>query len=232
MADLLRNIAFIIVFYGGSIPIVVFAPLAALFGSRTIQVYCAGWIGFGVWCARHILRIRIRVEGQPTDVPAIYAAKHQSMFETMALVHMLDIPAVVMKQELASIPLWGWAARRYGNITVDRDASATALRRMMREAGEAVTAGRSILIFPEGTRVLPGETPPLRSGFAGLYRMLKLPVVPVALDSGHLWPRKGLKRSGIVTIRFEPVVPVGLPRQEAEQIVHRGINALETNSIR
>lgn len=224
----LRNLLFMIVFYGGSTIIVLGAPIAALFGTRVMRPYCMAWAGFGVWCARHIMGIRVRVEGQPAAGPALYAAKHQSMFETMALAHLLGTPAIVMKQELSRIPLWGWATGRYGVILVDREASAKALRRMMREGEAARAEGRSILIFPEGTRVAPGETPPLRSGFAGLYRALKMPVVPVALDSGRVWPRKGPKRPGIVTIRFGASIGPGLSRDEVEALAHAGINALET----
>lgn len=227
MADRLRSIAFALVFYGLSVPIVLGTPAAALFGPRVLRAYCIGWARLGVWSARNIAGIRIHVDGQRAAGPALYAAKHQAMFETMALAVMLDAPAIVMKRELARIPLWGWAARRYGVIVVDRAANAKALRQMMREARAATGEGRSVLIFPEGTRVAPGETPPLRSGFAGLYRALSLPVVPVALDSGRLWPRRGPKRSGVVTFRFGAPVPPGLPRAEAENSVHRGINALE-----
>jgi 1-acyl-sn-glycerol-3-phosphate acyltransferase len=227
MGNRLRNLAFATVFYSGSVLIVLGVPIATLFGANFFRRYCMGWAGFGVWCARAIMGIHVRVEGRMADGPALYAAKHQSMFETMALARLLGTPAIVMKQELTRIPLWGWATVRYGIIPVDREASAKALRQMMRAADEAVGEGRAILLFPEGTRVPPGETPPLRSGFAGLYRALKLPVVPVALDSGHVWPRKGLKRPGIVTFRFgEPVAP-GLKRDAAETIVHREINALE-----
>lgn len=227
MAERLRSIAFAIFFYGLSVPIVLGAPVAALFGGRFLRAYCMGWARFGVWSARHIAGIRMVVEGQRAAGPALYAAKHQAMFETMALAVMLDAPAIVMKRELARIPVWGWSAQRYGVIVIDRAGSATALRRMMREAQAALSEGRSILIFPEGTRVAPGESPPLRSGFAGLYRALKLPVVPIALDSGKVWPRQGLKRAGTVTISFGPPVAPGLPRDAAEAIVHRGINALE-----
>jgi 1-acyl-sn-glycerol-3-phosphate acyltransferase len=228
MANWLRNIVFLAIFYGGSTAIVLGVPIAALFGARFFRDYCMGWAAFGTWSARVIMGIEVRVEGQMADVPALYAAKHQSMFETMALARLLGTPAIVMKQELTGIPLWGWATVRYGIIPVDRDASAKALRKMMRAGNEAVAEGRSILLFPEGTRVPPGETPPLRSGFAGLYRALKLPVVPVALDSGRVWPRKGLKRPGTVTFRFGEPVPPGLQRDAAETIVHREINALES----
>jgi len=227
MADVLRNLVFALVFYPGSALIVLGVPLSGLFGKRALRAYCMVWAKFGVWCARAILGIRVRVEGRRLDLPALYAAKHQSMFETMALACELGTPAIVMKQELTRVPLWGWATVRYGIIPVDRAASAKALRAMMRAAEAAVAEGRSIMFFPEGTRVPPGEAPPLRSGFAGLYRALRLPVVPVALDSGKVWPRKGLKRPGTVTFRFgDPVAP-GLKRDAAEEIVHREINVLE-----
>ncbi len=144
----------------------------------------------------------------------------------MELTRLLGSPATVMKQELARIPLWGWAARRYGVIVVDREASAGALRRMMKDARAPLAEGRSIMIFPEGTRVAPGEAPPLRSGFAGLYRMLNLPVVPVAVKSGHVWPRKGPKHPGTIVFSFGDPIPPGLPRAEAEALVHAGINRL------
>lgn len=227
MADRLRSIAFAIVFYGLSVPIVLGTPIVALFGPRVLRPYCIGWARLGVWSARHILGIRIVVEGQPAAGPALYPAKHQAMLETMAIATMLGAPAIVMKRELAQIPVWGWAARRYGVIVVDRAANAKALRQMMREAKAALGEGRSVLIFPEGTRVAPGETPPIRSGFAGLYRALGLPVVPVALDSGRLWPRRGPKRPGTVTFRFGVPIAPGLDRADVEAQVHRGINALE-----
>ncbi|MBX3595369.1 lysophospholipid acyltransferase family protein [Sphingomonas sp.] len=227
MADRLRSLAFATIFYGLSVPIVLCAPIAGLFGTRALRAYANGWAGFAMWSARHIAGIGQRIEGQHAAGPALYAAKHQSMYETLALARMLDAPAIVMKRELARIPVWGWAARRYGVIVVDRTASATALRQMMREATAARGEGRSVLIFPEGTRVAPGEAPPLRSGFAGLYRALGLPVVPVALDSGKVWPREGHKRAGTVTFRFGAPIAPGLDRRAAEAAVHAGINALE-----
>lgn len=222
-----RTLLFMAVFYGLSVPIVLLVPLAALFGRRALIGYAMGWARFHRLATRVLLGIRTHVEGAPSPEPALYAAKHQAMFETLELALLLDAPAVVMKAELARIPIWGWAARRYGVIVVDRAGSATTMRQMMREARAALDAGRSIVIFPEGTRVRPGEAPPLRAGFAGLYRALGALVVPVALDSGRLWPRRGAKRAGIVTFRFGAPVPPGLPRTEAEARVHAEINALE-----
>ena len=222
-----RTLLFTIVFYGLSVAIVLFVPVPALIGRRALIGYALGWARFHRWATRVLLGIRTRVEGAPLAEPALYAAKHQSMFETLELALMLNAPAVVMKAELARIPIWGWAARRYGVIVIDRAGAGQAMRQMMREAREALDAGRSIVLFPEGTRVRPGEQPPLRAGFAGLYRALGVPVVPVALDSGRVWPRTGPKRAGTVTFRFGEPVPPGLPRTDAEASVHAAINALD-----
>lgn len=223
----LRTVMFMLVFWSVSVPIVLGTPIAALFGTPALRRYVTGWLAFHRWASRTLLGIDTRVIGSAELRPALYAAKHQSLFETFELGRLLGAPAIVMKRELAAIPVWGWAARRYGVIVVDRAASATALRAMMREARAAVAEGRSVLIFPEGTRVRPGAAPPLKSGFAGLYRALGLPVVPVALDSGRVWPRRGPKRAGTITFAFGEAIPPGLSREHIEAAAHRAINALE-----
>jgi 1-acyl-sn-glycerol-3-phosphate acyltransferase len=227
--SVLRTILFIVIFYSVTALAVLAALVVSLFGRRALRRFASGWLGFHAWCVRWILGIRTRIEGNVPAGPVLVAAKHQSFYDPLGLVRVLDEPAAVMKRQLADIPLWGRLARSYGAISVDRSGGATALRRMMREAGEAVAEGRSILIFPEGTRVEPGAQPSLQAGFAGLYRRFGLPVVPVALDSGLVWPRRGLAcRSGTVTIRFGEPLPPGLPRAELEQRVHREINILES----
>lgn len=224
----LRTLLFRVVFYGGSVGIVGTAPLVArLFGQAALIRHGRMWSRFHRWCAHVLLGIRIVVEGQRPIEPVLYAVKHQGMFETIEGCDLFGGPTIVIKRELTKIPVWGWVAQAYGAIVVDRDGSARMLRQMMAEATVAKATGRSILIFPEGTRVSPGEQPPLRSGFAGLYRVLKMPVVPVAMDSGVLVPRKGAKRSGVMTFRFGEAIPPGLPREEIEARVHAAINALD-----
>jgi len=224
--NVLRTLVFTIFFYGLSVVLVLLVPFVALLGSDALRSYAMAWVGLMAWSARWILGIRVQIEGEIPQGPAIFAGKHESLFEALELSRLLGSPATVMKRELAQIPLWGWAARRYGVIIVNRTANAAALRSMMKDAKAALAQGRSVLIFPEGTRVKPGEAPALRSGFAGLYRMLDLPVVPIAVRSGHVWPKHGIKKPGVITFRFEPVIPPGLPRAEAEARVHAGINAL------
>jgi len=225
----LRTLIFRIVFYGLSVPIIATVPITALFGRGAMIGHARVWSRFHGWATRAMLGITVRVEGRIPDGPVLYAVKHQAMFETVELVNLLNGPAIVLKRELTRIPFWGWATGVYGRVVVDRAGSAAALRAMLREARALVAEGRSVMLFPEGTRVAPGETPPLKSGFAGLYKGLGLPVVPVANDSGRVWPRRGAKRSGVVTFRFGEPIPPGLPRGEAEERVHAAINALETS---
>jgi len=226
-----RSLLFALVFYGGTVPAVLLSFPASLFGTRAVRGCAHAWVRFHRLCARSILGIATRVEGAPPPGAALIAVKHQSMYETLEIILMLKEPAIVLKRELTQIPLWGWVVRRYGVIPVDRTAGAAALRLMMRAGEAAVAEGRPIIIFPEGTRVPPGSQPPLQPGFAGLYRALKLPVAPVAVNSGRLSPRNSfVKRPGIVTFRFGEVIPPGLKRDAIEAAVHKAINVLEEDA--
>lgn len=224
----LRSLLFAIFFYGGTVVAVLLALPAALIGRGPLLRLTFGWARWHRLCARYILGIRTRIEGAPPQGAALVASKHQSMFETVEMLLLLDEPAVVLKRQLADIPGWGRVARSYGVIPVDREGGAAALRHMLRAARRSAAEGRPILIFPEGTRVRPGEQPPLQPGFAGLYSALGLPVAPVALDSGTLWPRRSfVKRPGTITIRFEEPIPPGFPRAEIEEKVRQAINSLD-----
>ena len=125
------------------------------------------------------------------------------------------------------VPLLGPTMKRFGVIGVDRAAGASALREMMQRGKQAIAEGRPVVIFPEGTRVPVGATPELRAGFAGLYRALGLPVVPLAHDSGKVWPRGLVKRPGVIRLKVGETIPAGLKRGEIEARVHAAINALE-----
>ena len=226
--DVVRSAVFAVVFYPGSFLFVLAALACVPFSAEGVRRVAVGWARFHRACATWILGIRTRIEGKLPEGTVLIAAKHQSMYETIDLVIVLNRPRIVMKQELFRIPLWGPLAERYGQIVVDRTAGAAALRGLLRAGEESVAQGRSIIIFPEGTRVSPGERPPLQPGFAGLYRILNLPLVPLALDSGRVWPaRRFVKRPGVVTMRFGEPIPPGLPRKEIEARVHEAINALE-----
>lgn len=224
---LLRSLLYALTFYPMTFLLCVAGIPAALIGRRATLAIVLSWVEINHWLVEHILRIKIRVEGQIPPGPHLIAVKHQSMLETLEMMRLTHLPVIVIKQELADMPLFGWMTRGYGVIPVERSAGAKALRALVEEGKRAVASGRAVLIYPEGTRVRVGETPELRSGFAALYRALGLPVVPVAVDSGPLWGRGLLHRAGTVTFKIGETLPAGLKRDEVEARVHAAINALE-----
>ena len=222
----LRSLLFALLFYPGTLLYVLTVIAVAPIGDRPVQAVVHAWSAFHNWLVRNVVGLRIEWDGRIPDGPFLIAVKHQSMMEAVDTLHFARKPVVVMKRELTVIPLFGWVTRRYGVIGVDREAGASALRTMMAEARAAAASGRPVIIFPEGTRVPFGEAPPLQPGFAGLYRALGLPVVPVAHDVGRLWGRGFLKRSGTVHFKVGKTIPPGLKRGEIEARVHGAINAL------
>jgi 1-acyl-sn-glycerol-3-phosphate acyltransferase len=222
----IRSFLFDLLFYSGTLVFVLAVIIVSPLGTRPVRKTVHAWSAYHFWLVRNVLRIKVEWEGHIPEGPYLIAVKHQSMMEAVDTLRFARQPVVVMKRELTTIPLFGWVTRRYGVIGVDRDAGASALRTMMAEAKAAVAGGRPVIIFPEGTRVPFGERPALRPGFAGLYRVLGMPVVPVAHDVGHLWDKGFLKRSGTVRFKVGEVIPPGLKRDEAEARVHAAINAL------
>lgn len=221
----LRNIAFYAAFYGGSLLMVIVAVLAAWLAPEKMRKVGDAWSRLHHWCCTRLLGIRVVETGSRPDSHAFYAIKHESFFEAIEMPLLFDHPAPFAKQELFDIPGWGMAARLYGAIPVARSEGARALRAMIREAQQFVDAGRPIVIFPEGTRVPHGQTRRLGAGFAALYKLLGLPVVPVAVDSGPLYQRFW-KRPGTITIHFGDPIEPGLPRKEIEARTLAAINAL------
>lgn len=166
---------------------------------------------------RVVMGLRYEVRGDVTrlDGAALLASNHQSAWDTIVFFLLCPRPTYVMKKELMSIPLYGWFARRQGHIAVDRKAGAAAVRRLLRAAQAALAAGRQIVLFPQGTRVAPGERRPYQPGIAALYQSLHVPVVPLALNSGLFWARRSfLKRPGRIVVEILPEIPAGLPRTE------------------
>jgi len=231
MLTALRSLAFMLIFYPGSLLFVLAAMASNLVAPRSIPRVATAWSRFHRRCAYWLLGQKVRVEGRLENGPYLYIVKHESMFETIDLLCLLDRPAIAAKRELFDIPLWGGIARRYGLIPIERTAGASALRALRAAARAATAEGRAVCLFPECPRVPHGESPPLRAGFAGLYALLGLPVVPVAVDSGRVSPRgKFMKRAGTITYRVGEIVPPGLDRREAEAMVHAAINALNRPS--
>lgn len=221
----LRNLAFYFVFYLGSV-VYVLASLALLpIGRRPFRAVAQGWSHFHRECAHYLLGIKVKVEGDSRQGAVLYVLKHESFFEAIDLPTLLDLPAPFAKQELFAIPGWGRTAAAFGCVPVAREQGAKALRAMLAAARGYIAEGRPLALFAEGTRVPHGAAAPLQAGFAGLYKLLGLPVVPIAVNSGPLYHRRW-KRSGTVTYRFAAPIPPGLPRAEAEARVLEAINAL------
>ena len=226
--DALRSFLFFLLFYPGTLVYVLGVIAVSPFRTAPVRRIVHGWADFHYWLLRHVAGIRFEWDGDLPPGPYLIAVKHESMVEAVDTLRFGHTPVVVLKRELADIPLFGWVTLRYGVIPVDREAGAKALREMMARAKAAKKDGRPIIIFPEGTRVPHGEVAPLRPGFAGLYRALGLQVVPIAVDSGKIWPRGFVKHRGTVRYKVGEIIPAGLKRDEVEARVQVAINALNS----
>ena len=165
---------------------------------------------------RLIVGLSYEVRGREhlPDGPAIIASKHQSAWETLTFHALIPDVAVGLKEELTRIPVFGWYLLRAGNIRIDRGAGSRAIRSLIDGAKRAAADGLSVLIFPEGTRRAPTDPPDYKPGVAALYGALRLPVVPVALNSGMFWPRRGFIRyPGRIVVEFLEPIPAGLDRK-------------------
>jgi 1-acyl-sn-glycerol-3-phosphate acyltransferase len=190
------------------------------------------WATTSLWWLKVICGTRMEVRGRehiPRD-GALIAGKHQSTWETFAILPLFADPAVVLKKELTYIPFFGWFIYKFRMIPVERDAGPSALRAITARAQEAVAMGRQIIMFPEGTRRAPGAPPDYKSGATALYLKLARPCVPFALNSGLYWPRRQfLRRPGTIIVEFLAPIPPGLPRREFER---RLIETVETATAR
>ena len=227
-----RSLLFNVLFYVTTTLYVVFgSPL--LFGPRRwAMAALANHARFELWLLKTIVGTRLKVRGAE-KLPkgaCLVASKHQSAWETFALIPLFRDPVFLMKRELFWIPFHGWFSHKFEMIPVDRDKGPAALRRMLREAKKRVADGREIIIFPEGTRRPPGAQPDYKTGVVLLYEALGIPCVPVALNSGLFWPRRSLeRRAGTIVVEFLDPIPPGLPKDE---FLKRLIASIETASMR
>ena len=177
-----------------------------------------------------ICSIKHKIEGLE-NIPnesVLVASKHQSAFETFALYYYLKNCFFVHKRELFLIPIFGQYLLKSNMVSINRDGGTKAMRQMLQNVQLKLNTGSSIVIFPEGTRKLPGSKPDYKSGFIGIYNHTKRKILPVAVNSGLCWPKQSwILKSGIITIKFLPIIKDGLDKKV---ILNEVQNRIETAS--
>ena len=213
----LRSALFNVLFYGWTAVVAItFFPTFIL--PRRISRHGHRFWAWGlVWLLDKVADVKMEIRGREHlgEEPVLIAAKHQSAWDTFIFHLLLNDPAMVMKRELFWIPFYGWYARKWRMIGIDRSGHASALKGMVRAARREIASGRSVVIFPEGTRSTVGTRIPYQPGIAALYRALGMPMVPVAVNSGAFWPRRSfLKKPGTIILEFLPPIEANLPRKQ------------------
>lgn len=224
------SLIFNLLFYSLTVLLVIlFLPLLLLPVSL-LRLPVWLWAGGTQLLLRLVLASGHRIRGQMPKHPVIYAAKHQSAWETIILYARLGYPAPVLKQELLFLPLFGLYLLRLETIPINRQAGLQAMRELMKNAAAMAARGKSILIFPQGTRVAAGADHPYHPGTFAIYQATGLPVVPIALNAGLVWPRNAfMKTPGIIDVELLPEIEPGLDRR---QFMKRLENAIETATDR
>ncbi|MGB8314474.1 MAG: lysophospholipid acyltransferase family protein [Aestuariivirga sp.] len=224
----LRSIIFNLAFYTN---LILFLVLGSWFfvtprkwSIRALQV----WARSSLWLLRVMCGTHIEVRGQK-NIPhgaILVAGKHQSVWETFAILPWLDDPCMVLKKELSWIPFFGWFIFKFRMIRLERSAGTSALRELVARGREELAAGRQIVIMPEGTRRAPDAPPAYKPGAAALYGTLGCSCLPFALNSGLYWPRrKFLRYPGTIVLEFLPLIPPGLRRKDFQERLQNDIEA-------
>lgn len=226
---LIRSIIFVIWLYG-SMAVIGLAMLPWVAADeRNVWVALRSWTRAILWGLRWIVGARVNFEGLENlpEGGALIACKHEAMLDTVVPSLFLKEPVFIYKRELAKTPILGLYLGR-NQLAVDRGGYATALKSMVRGARDAVSKGRQVLIFPEGTRQEVDAPPDYKPGIAAMYRDLNIPVTPIALNTGLVWKPKGIMRSpGTVTFKILPPIPAGLSREDFMRELE---NKIETES--
>ena len=216
---MLRNFLFSTTFFLGIILIsIIFLPALVLpnkiilFGGKLM----GHWTGF---CLKMILSVKIIVLGKENIIQSkkfFIAASHQSMFETFYLQTVFKSPIFILKRELTLIPIFGWYLKKIGSISIKRNKVSKDNLSFFEDIHKIIhESERPLIIFPQGTRVKPEERPPFKKGAARIYDELKISCQPVAINSGYVWPKKGLKNPGkVITISILPLIDFSLDKDE------------------
>ena len=213
---IVRSFLFNLVFYAHILVCLVALTPTLLMPRKVLLRGVQLWARSNLWLLKVIAGIHVEFRGRQ-NIPRgglLVASKHQSLWETFALLTVFDDPAFVLKRELMWLPVWGWLAWKANMVTVKPGAGSSALNDMNERARQETRRGRQILIFPEGTRRAPGAEPAYKFGIAHLYANLDIPCLPVALNSGLFWPRRRfIRRPGTILVEFLEPIPPGLSRK-------------------
>lgn len=225
--NLIRSVIFAILQTALTIFFSVVALFSFPFSVHTRYRLITGYNHIVIWLARGVLGIRYVVEGLEhlPKQPAIILAKHQSAWETVAFLFLFPPVSPVIKQELLNVPFFGWAFRLLNPIAIDRSAGREALKQIVRQGKERLESGFWVLVFPEGTRVAPGEKGRYGIGGGWLAAETGTPIVPVAHNAGEVWPKNAfIKRPGTITVRIGPAMsPEGKTAAELTRAVEAWI---------
>lgn len=212
-----RSLIYNVLFYALLVFWILVAVPTFVLPPRAFMAVAKAWATSSIWLMRVVCNTRVDYRGleKIPAGPLIVASKHQSMWETFALMPFFDRPLFIYKRELGKIPFFGWYLKKSKMVGVDRDGGARSLIDMAKRATEEVQLGRQLIIFPEGTR-RPVEAPPdYKPGIAQIYAKCGVPCLPVALNSGLFWPRRTfLRYPGTLVVEFLDPLPPGLPRKE------------------
>jgi len=222
----LRSLVYNVLFYLLLVFWILIGLPTFLMPRRGILTIAKCWARSSIWLMRAVCGTRIEYRGleKIPAGPLIVASKHQSMWETFALLQFFEQPLYILKRELLWIPFFGWYLRKAGMIGVDRTAGGRQLIDMARRAREAVRQGRQLIIFPEGTRTAVDAPPHYKNGVGLIYAGSDAPCIPVALNSGLFWPRRTfLRYPGTLVVEFLDPLPPGLPRDELNTRVSTAI---------
>ncbi|MBV8848605.1 MAG: 1-acyl-sn-glycerol-3-phosphate acyltransferase [Methylobacteriaceae bacterium] len=222
----IRSALFNFLFYLNTIVLMIVGLPTMIFGRRAVLSLARLWSRSSLWLLRVTCGTSAEFRGLE-NIPkgaCIVAPKHQSFWETFALVNYFDDFSYVLKRELTFIPFFGWYLLRGGQIAIDRANAQTALRQLTAKANALFAEGRQLFIFPEGTRRAPGAPPAYKAGVAYVYDKTGVPCIPVALNAGLFWPRRRFLRfPGTIQVEFLPVIAPGLKRDAFLQELQRRI---------
>ena len=226
---ILRSFLFMLVMSITTVLIVTGLLLVFWLPTRQRRLFVMPWIHFVMWLIEHLLGIKTRIEGAANipAVPCVILSKHQSAWETFALQTIFTLTSFVYKKELHWLPFFGWGLKLMPFVGIDRAAGKQALNQVAERGKQRLAEGYSVIVFPEGTRVPPGQKRRYKVGGAYLAVAAGAPVVPVALNSGECWRRQAfLKTPGMVTVSIGPAIdPTGKTAEEVNALAERWIEA-------